>query len=352
MQALKNIWQYEAAAKEALPEDTWAYLFGGADDLRTKKRNSDAFRNYQIRRRVLVDVREVDSRVTLFDRELRSPVILAPVGMQRLFHSDGELATARAANDRDQLMIVSTVSHFHFRDICSQFEKPPWFQLYPTTDRTITSRLVKTAEDLGSRVLMLTVDLPVPGNRESHLSSLMEHIEGGTDMPNVADLADGETVYDPSMTWEMINWLRSQCSMKIVLKGIVTAEDAELAIHYGADGIIVSNHGGRQLESDLASIEALPEVVAAVKGRLPVLIDGGIRRGTDIFKALALGATACCIGRAFCYGLAVGGQAGVTKVLSILDEELLRDMRLAGVTSLKQINANFIRRKPAGDYPQ
>ena len=345
---LRNVADYEEAARQVLPPDTWAYLFGGADDLRTKRRNREAYQLFQIRQRVLVNVQEIETSVSLFGRSLASPIILSPVGMQRLFHRDGELATARAAENRNQLMIVSTASNHHFADIAKQFSQPPWFQLYPTSNRVITRRLLETAEALGAPVLVLTVDLPVPGNRESHLNSLMEHIEGGTNLPNVADLAEGETVYDPTMTWQMIEWLRRHCSMKIVLKGIMTAEDAKLAVQFGVDGIIVSNHGGRQLESDMGTIEALPEVVAAINGQMPVLIDGGIRRGTDIFKALALGATACCIGRPFCYGLAVDGDSGVAAVLEILEEELVRNMRLAGTPSLADITANSIRKKASG----
>ncbi|WP_373493367.1 alpha-hydroxy acid oxidase, partial [Aquiflexum sp.] len=200
------------------------------------------------------------------------------------------------------------------------------------------------AEQAGCPVCVLTVDTPVVGNRETSVTTLFSLIEAGElKMGNLEGiLPEGMSFTDPSVTWEIIDWLRANCSMKIVIKGIMTREDAALALKYGADGIIVSNHGGRQLESNRGTIECLPEVVDEIKGRIPVLIDGGIRRGTDIFKALAIGANAVCTGRPFCWGLGALGQHGVEMALEILQEELIRDMQLAGTTSIDKITRDFV----------
>lgn len=336
-----NIHEFAAAAKEKLEPFNYAYLTGGSDDMRTVSRNETAFRAIQIRPRVLVDVREVDTSVTLFGRRWPSPVALAPVGMQGIFHPDAELATVRAAQSRRRLMMASTVSTRSYTDICAATDTPPWFQLYTTANTAQTERLIARAQSLGAEVLVLTVDVPVMGNREAHGKLLSGTMRQNSSLGNFA----GEPApdFDASITWKILPWLRERCNMRIVIKGIQTTEDALLAIENGADGIIVSNHGGRQLESDMGTIEALPEIVDAVQKRIPVLLDGGIRRGTDVFKALALGADAVCIGRPFCYGLAAEGQAGVEAVLDILQTELERNMRLAGVTSLTGLSGDYVR---------
>jgi len=347
LQHINSINGLKQLAAEKLKKEFFNYLTGGADDKRTLSRNISAFQNIQIRPRRLVDVRHIDTSVSIFGEQWDSPIALAPIGWQGYFHSDGELATARAAHTLDRIMVASTVSSYAYAEIAAEMERKPWFQLYPTTIRTVTEKLLQRAEEAGCPVLVLTVDTPVFGNRENHIRTLVNSYSGKQGKTgNLAGLLpEGATPQDPSMTWEMIAWLRRHCNMKIVLKGILTHEDAILAIEHGADGIIVSNHGGRQLESDLATIEALPEIIDVVKGKLPVIFDGGIRRGTDIFKALAIGADVVCAGRAYCYGLAAAGQAGVEKALTILQEELERNMRLAGVTSLNNLNQNFIRIK-------
>ena len=345
MEHIKNIAQLQALAEKHIAEDYFHYLEGGADDQRTLSRNITAFQSIQIRPRRLVDVREVDTSVQILGQDLPSPIILAPVGWQGYFHSDGEIATARAAQSTGHLMIASTVSVHPYSDIAKELERKPWFQLYPTTDRRITKLLLKKAEDEGCTVVVLTIDLPVAGNREKHIRTLTQGLKNEQKQTgNLRGLLkEGETPWDSSMTWDIIAWLSANTQMKIVLKGILTHEDASLAVKYGADAIIVSNHGGRQLESDLATIEALSEITDAITGKIPVLFDGGIRRGTDILKALAIGADAVCIGRAYCYGLGAGGQAGVERAIQILQEELVRNMKLTGVTSIQQLNRNYVR---------
>ncbi|MCA6074647.1 alpha-hydroxy acid oxidase [Fulvivirga sedimenti] len=343
---LKNIFDLEKLSGEAMGEDALSYLNGGADDLKTVRANHEAYGNIQIRPRRLVDVRNISTKIELFGKELDNPIILCPVGFQKVFHPDGEIASAKAAVNRNHQMIVSSVSNFSVNEIAKESGADLWFQLYPTSDRAITKKLLDRAMAAGCKVCFLTVDTPVLGNRENHGTNLAKMIESGEiEMGNFRDiLPEGMGINDPGMTWEMIGWLRENCDMKIVLKGIVTREDARLAVQHNVDGIVVSNHGGRQLESNRATIDCLPEVAEEVNGAFPVLIDGGIRRGTDIFKALALGASAVCIGRPFCWGLGALGQQGVELALEILKTELIRDMQLAGTPSVSDITSNYVLR--------
>lgn len=339
----QNVFQLHAVAKDRLRKDANDYLAGGADDMRTVRANTEAYRKLQIRPRRLVDVRNVDTSVELLGETMESPILLAPVGFQVLFHPEGELASARAAASRHRRMVVSSVSNYSVGEIVAAGGQKVWFQLYPTPNRTVTLGLLRRAEDAGCRVVVLTVDTPVLGNRELHGTTLAELLKGeATRLGNYEGIRSGEPITDPGMTWDMVRWLKANCAMQVVLKGIVTGEDAELCLEHGADGVIVSNHGGRQLESDRGTVECLPEVVEVIDGRIAVLIDGGIRRGTDIFKALALGADAICIGRPFCWGLAAFGQSGVQRALDLLHAELVRDMQLAGVTSLTDITRSCL----------
>ena len=342
--SLKNVFDIESISRELMGEDALLYLNGGADDLRTVKLNAEAYKEIQIRARRLIDVRNISTNVELFGQKLDNPIILSPVGFQQFFHPDGEIATAKASVLKNHQMIVSSVSNYSVIDIAKQSNANLWFQLYPTPDREITKLLLDRAKKAGCKVCVLTVDTPVVGNRERSGTTLMKLIQTGKlKMGNFEGiLPDGLSFTDPGMTWDMIDWLKENCEMKIVVKGIVTKEDAALAKERGVDGIIVSNHGGRQLESDRATIECLPEVIEAIKGEIPVLIDGGIRRGTDIFKALAIGAKAVCIGRPFCWGLGALGQQGVELTLEILKAELIRDMQLAGTTSIEKISREHI----------
>ncbi len=343
---IKNIFDLEKLSAEVMGQDAIQYLNGGADDLKTVHVNHEAFSKIQIRARRLIDVREVSTSVEIFGKVLDNPILLSPVGFQRFFHPDGEIGSAQASVSRKHQMIVSSVSNFSVGEIARESKADLWFQLYPTPDRSITKKLLDQAADAGCKVCVLTVDTPVLGNRENHGTSLLKMIESGElEMGNFRGiLPDGMSFTDPGMTWEMIDWLRANSEMKIILKGIVTHEDARKAKEYGVDGIIVSNHGGRQLESYRATIDCLPEIVNEIQGAMPVLIDGGIRRGTDIFKALALGATAICIGRPFCWGLGAMGRQGVEMALDILKAELIRDMQIAGTTSIQGITRDFVIR--------
>lgn len=348
MNQLYSIKHLRKAAEAKLDSEAYLYLEGGADDMETLCRNQRAFQLYQIRPRRLVDVRVVDTSVTLFGKQWTSPVFLAPIGFQQLFTEDGVLATARAAANKEQLMIASTVTYHAFDAIAGHFPSyKPWFQLYPTSNRTITKRLIQNAEAAGSEVLVITTDVPVVGNRENHAKIILSNTVGkNQQMGNLPDLGLDESFHDPGMTWEIIPWIRQFSQMKIILKGILTAEDAYLAMDHQVDGIYISNHGGRQLDSNLSTIECLEEIATAVNGQIPLLIDGGFRRGTDVFKALALGATAVGIGRPYIYGLASHGQAGVEKVLDIFQTELVRNMQLAGVLSLQDLDKNYVKRAP------
>lgn len=339
----KNIFDLAKAAEHKMGHEPFAYLEGGADDQLTVQANMEAYKEIEIRARHLVDVRNIDTSLNLFGKRLSTPILLSPVGLQAFFHPEGELASAKAAAKLDHQFVVSSVSNFSVGEIAKACGQEVWFQLYPTPDRRITRGLLERAEAAGCTVMLLTVDTPVLGNREKHSDTLNRLLEGGElTLGNYEGLREDEPIDDPSMTWDMIQWLRDHTDMRIVLKGIVTREDAELAIQYGVDGVVVSNHGGRQLESNRATIDCLPEVMETAADRIPVLIDGGIRRGTDVFKALALGADAICIGRPYCYGLGAFGQEGVEKTLTLLQAELIRAMQLSGTTSLPKITGDFV----------
>ncbi len=335
----ESLYELEQLAKKRMGEDPFLYLNGGADDLLTIKANVEAFHRIQIRARRLVDVSTISTRLQLFGKTLDSPVLLSPVANQRYFHSEGEIATAKAAKKVNHTMIASSLSNFSINEIASESGADIWFQLYPTPVRDVTKRLIESAEQAGCKVLALTVDSPVVGKRE-RFSLINFGVLRKANYDGI--LPKGVGVLDAGMTWDIVDWLKKNTKMKVVLKGIVTHEDAYLAYENGADGIIVSNHGGRQLESNRATIDCLPEIIDTVKDKIPVLIDGGIRRGTDIFKALALGAKAVCIGRPFCWGLGAYGQKGVELTLEILKDELIRNMKLAGTPALDKISPNYI----------
>ncbi len=353
-----SVLEFEPVAKKLLPPAHYGYLASGVDDDLTLRANREAFTKIQIRPRRLVDVSKVDLSIDLFGTRWETPIVLAPVGSQMAFHPDGEVAAARAAKARGHLQILSTMTTASVEEVTAARGASIWYQLYPTAKWAVTEALVRRAEAAGCPVLVLTVDLPVISHREtaSELARLDErdcaacHERdasayfriGRKPMFDGLDTSGLRDLDAPALTWDFIDRLRSLTSMKILLKGIVTREDAKLAVERGADGVIVSNHGGRAEESGRGTIESLPEVVEAVGGRVPVLIDGGLRRGTDIFKALALGADAIAIGRPYLWGLAAFGQAGVEAVLDILRRELALAMRLAGVTSIGGITRDYV----------
>ncbi len=353
-----SVLEFEPLAKKLLPPAHYGYLASGVDGDVTLRANREAFGKIQVRPRRLVDVSRVDLSIELFGTRWETPIVLAPVGSQMAFHPEGELAVARAAKTKGHLQILSTMTTASVEDVTAARGAPVWYQLYPTAKWAVTEVLVRRAEAAGCPVLVLTVDIPVISFRETaaRLARLDErdcsvcHEQGASTYFRVGrkpmfDGADTSGLRDldaPALTWDFIDRLRGLTRMKILIKGIVTGEDARLAVDRGADGVVVSNHGGRAEESARGTIESLPEVVEAVGGRIPVLVDSGFRRGTDIFKALALGADAIAIGRPYVWGLAAFGQPGVEAVLEILKKELALAMRLFGATSIEGITRDYV----------
>lgn len=341
-----DVFQMKRAARNKLSLEAWHFIVNGADDQKTMEANRQAFDDWEIRVRRLVDVSRTDTRLELFGQQLPTPLILAPAGAQQTVHEQGELATMRAASSRGHLVIASTISSYSLREIRAAGTAPLWFQLYPSPDQDLMRHLLRAAEAAGCGAVALTVDSPTRGNRAGERWFARTR-PPGTPVPmgNLADYPGPPRIGDPAVTWDIMNWLAANTRLPVLLKGIVTGDDALLALRRGAAGIIVSNHGGRQEESGRATLRCLPEVVAAVRGRCPVLIDGGFRRGTDLFKALALGADAVCIGRSYLYGLGAYGEQGVARVLSILDSELVRIMQFAGTTSLAAIGSRYLQQR-------
>jgi isopentenyl diphosphate isomerase/L-lactate dehydrogenase-like FMN-dependent dehydrogenase len=354
-----DIFDFERAARRILPPAHFGYLATGVDGDETLHANRAGFANYSLRVRRMVDLSKIDMSVNLFGTSWETPVFLDPVGSQRAFHADGELAVARAARSKKHLQVLSTVASTSVEDVTAARGAPIWYQLYPTDHWPITQALVRRAEAAGCPVIALTVDLQGGSNRLTGARSIPRDSRDctqchQTDRTRLSGFITGKPMFAGldiskatdltpiSMSWDYIKRLRDIWPRKLVIKGIVTREDAELAVDRGVDGVLVSNHGGRAEDSGRASIDSLVEVVAGVRGRVPVLVDGGFRRGTDVFKALALGATAVGIGRPYIWGLASFGQEGVEKVLDILRGELLIAMRQAGTRSIAEINRSYV----------
>ena len=353
-----DIFDFVPVAQKNMSSAHWAYLMTGVDDDLTRDWNHEAFRLFQIRPRRLVDVTRIDTTVEIFGQRYPSPIFLDPVGSQRAFHSDGELATARAARARGNQMILSTVTSTAMRDVVKEYQRPLWSQLYTSDDWEVTKGLIRKAEESDCPVLAVTVDTPSSGNRETMLRGGRRgegecatcHEPGLKGMLKEHPMYEGlnvarvHSVTNP-LTWELIDRIRGVTRMKVLVKGIMSAEDARLAVERGLDGMVVSNHGGRQEETLLSPIEVLPEIAAVVKNRIPVLIDGGFRRGTDVFKALALGASAVGIGRPYIWGLGAFGQSGVERVIQLLEAELVIVMKQSGTPAIAKITPEFVRRR-------
>lgn len=346
---------YEAFAQERLSASAWAYFSGAAADELTLADNVAAFRKLRLRQRVLADLDGASTQLELFGDTFDYPILLAPVAYQKLAHPQGELAAALGASAMRAGMVVSTQSSVALEEIAGVASAPLWFQLYIQPDRHFTQALVRRAESAGYRALVVTVDAPVNGvrNREQRANfGLPTHIDAvnlrgmHTAATQVVQAGNSALFGGPLLasapTWQDVKWLVELTQLPVLLKGIGTAEDAELALEHGAAGIIVSNHGGRTLDTLPATIDALPAVAQAVNRRVPVLLDGGIRRGTDVFKALALGATATLIGRPYIYGLAAAGAPGVAHVLHMLRTELEVAMALTGRRTLTDIDLSAI----------
>lgn len=346
-----NLSDYEALAEQRMAHIPWDYYQGGSDDEVSLRANRAAFEQLRLRPRVLVDVSTCDLQTSVLGISISMPILVAPTAGHGLAHADAECATARAVQQAGTLMIASTQSTRSLEEIAQTGQSPRWFQLYIDSYRQ-AEHLVRRAESAGYQGIVLTVDAPLRGNRErdirNNIGSFLEvhypSVGSGNASPLMEDINNGEEAFiTDRLTWELLPWLRSITSLPILLKGILTAEDAHLALKYGAAGIIVSNHGGRQLDSVVAGIEALPEVVEAVAGRCEVYVDGGIRRGTDVLKALALGARAVLLGRPILWGLTVNGEVGVYHVLQLLRAELELSMALAGCPTLESITRSLVK---------
>ena len=342
-----NTWDYERLAEEQLDPGAHGYYAGGADDELTLRDNVAAYRRWVLRPRLLVDVDTCTTATTVLGQEISMPLLVAPVAFQRVAHPDGEVAMAHAARAAGTIMCLSTLATATPAEVAA-VGGPRWFQLYVFRDEGVTRELIAQARAEGFTALVLTIDAPVRGNRERDVRTAFA-------IPpeiRVASLGRGgltpKEVFDQisaSLTWMDLERIAGEASLPLLVKGVLTAEDAQLACQHGAAGVVVSNHGGRQLDGVVASIDALPEVVEAVDGRVEVLVDGGIRRGSDVVKALALGARAVLAGRAPLWGLAVGGADGARDVLRILQAEILNALQLVGCVSPAQVAGDRVMRR-------
>jgi isopentenyl diphosphate isomerase/L-lactate dehydrogenase-like FMN-dependent dehydrogenase len=350
-----NVADYERLARERLDPGAYGYFAGGAGDEHTLDDNVAAYRRWQLRPRVLVDVSDATTVTTVLGGEVSMPLLVAPVAFQRMAHPDGEPAMARAAAAAGTVMVLSTLATSTAAEIAAGAPGARrWYQLYIFRDRGVTRALVEQAEEAGFEAVALTVDVPRLGRRERDLRTGFV-IPAEVIVPSFAAAAGGSTagtpadmfsLMDPAVTWDDLEELVSDSNLPVLLKGVVTGEDAALAVDHGAAGVVVSNHGGRQLDGAPATIDALPEVVDAVDGRIEVLLDGGIRRGADVVKALALGARAVLAGRAPLWGLAAGGEPGARAVLALLREEIELAMVLTGVASPGALNRTHVKPAP------
>lgn len=346
---------YEPLARERMSESAWAYFSGGAADELTLRDNRAAFERIRLQNRVLADVAGGDTALELFGQRYAHPVFVAPVAFHKLAHADGEMATVLAASALGAGMVVSTQATLPLEDLAQAAQTPLWFQLYIQPDRAFTANLVHRAEAAGYRALVVTVDAPINAlrNREQRAGFALPP---GLDAVNLRGMAAlppqtarpgessvlGSPLLAAAPTWKDLDWLRSLTTLPILLKGIVAPDDARRALEHGVDGLIVSNHGGRTLDTLPAAIDALPAIAQAVNGRVPLLVDGGIRRGGDVLKALALGASAVLVGRPVIHGLAAAGAPGVAHVLHLLRTEFEIAMALCGCRDLAAIDRGVI----------
>jgi len=372
-----NIWEIREQARRRLPPPLFDFLEGGGEDEWTLRRNISAFDDWSLLPRTLVDVAEIDTSTTVLGHKIDWPVMLGPTGMSRVFHTDGEMAIARAAAKAGTIYTLSTMSTYSVEEVATAAPAPRWFQVYCLRDREMTRDFLARAKAGGYTGLMVTVDVPVPANRErdrrsgmtippklTFSSTLKSATRPGwvfdyltNKAPVLANVASkkgpGTTeavplheqvhrLFDPSVTWKDVEWMVGEWDGPLIIKGILHPEDAKNAHAIGAKSVIVSNHGGRQLDGCSSSLDALPRIADAVGNDIALLFDGGIRRGTHVLKALALGATACLIGRAYLYGLSAGGEAGIDRVLTLLRAEIKRDMALMGTTRIADVTRDRI----------
>ncbi len=373
-----NIADLRECAKRRLPRALFDYIDGVAEDGITGEANRSAFERYQLVPRALVDVENIDTSSNLFGQKVNSPLILCPTAFTRAFHHHGETAVAKAAKNAGLIYSLSTVSNTSIEDI-AEIDGPRWFQIYVYKDRSLVKDFIERSKRMNYQALCLTVDASTPGNREHDLrngltvppkpslATIMDaikhpywcwhmltsptietaNLKGDSRLVSADSRAMLRYMHeqlDKSVSWDDVSWMMEQWKGPFLIKGILNVEDAIQAADLGVHGIVISNHGGRQLDHAPATLDVLPEIVAAVGDRCEIIIDSGFRRGTDIIKALALGAKACMIGRPYLFGLAAGGEAGVSRALEILDEELRRNMRLLGRTSIPQLDRDCLRK--------
>lgn len=353
---LLNLFDYEREAAACLPEPALGYLTGGANDEVTLRANREAFDAIAIRYRTMIDVSLRDLSTTVLGTRIAWPVLIAPTAMQRLAHADGECATARAASRLETIMIVSTTATVGLAEVCAATKSPKWFQCYIYRDRGVTKTLLERARDAGYQAIVLTVDAPMLGRRERDVRQGF-HLPAGLRLPNAELAGEAELpemagdsslaqhlarTHDAALTPKDIAWIRELTGLPVIVKGIVRGDDAQRAVDHGATGIAVSNHGGRQLDTAIATIRALPEVLEVVGDRAEVYVDGGVRRGTDVIKAIALGARAALVGRPVLWGLAVNGEQGVVDALSLLRDEIDLAMCLCGCRDVSEITRDLI----------
>jgi 4-hydroxymandelate oxidase len=356
-----NVMEFEPLAREALPPAHFGYIATGADDDQTVARNHDAFAHYEIRVRRFNDVSKLDTTTTVFGAKWSMPLYLSAVSSQRAFHADGEIGVARAAKSRSIELMLSTGTSASLEEVRDTRGAPIWQQLYPTNDWKVATALVRRAESAGCPAIVLTVDLPGARNNETltrasrvdnrpctscHIDNRHDMWRDGT-MFTGLDVSKVTGLAPAGITPDYLDRLRALVKGRLIIKGVMEGADAALAIEHGADAVVISNHGGRNEETLRATVDCLPEVAAAVRGRVPIFVDGGIRRGTDIFKALALGATAVGIGRPQVWGLAAFGQPGVEAVIDILNRELTTIMRQAGTPTIASITGAQVLRSGA-----
>ena len=355
-----NVFDFEPVARQNVPPAHFGYMASGIDDEVTLRANREDFKRFQLMPHRLNDVSKVDTSIELFGVKYDSPIFVCPTGANQFFHPDGELAVARAAKAGNHLQMLSTSSNFSVDDVTKARGAPVWFQLYASPSFEVAKALIKRADGAGSPVLMVTVDR-IAGRNQETLFRLMKsdtrECSGCHDRSSFASRALRRHNYDgidltgikgagesSNLDWDTVKRMRDVTKMKIMLKGIITANDAELAVQNGIDGILVSNHGGRGEDNGRSTIDALPEILAAVNGRMPVIVDSGFRRGTDAVKALAMGAQAVGVGRPYLWGLGAFGQEGVERVLELVRVETRAAMQQCGARSVKELNASYVRR--------
>ncbi|XP_057505233.1 peroxisomal (S)-2-hydroxyacid oxidase GLO4-like [Actinidia eriantha] len=347
-----NIKEFQELARKSLPKMYFDFINGGAEDQHTLRQNVEAFRSITMRPRILVDVSRIDMSTTILGYHTSSPIMIAPTGMHKFAHPEGEIATARAAAACNTIMALSYSSTCTVEEVASSCNAVRFFQLYVYKRRDITAVSVQRAEANGFKAIMLTVDTPRLGRREADIKNRttaprLKKFEGLLSVEVASDKGSNPeafvaATFDASLCWKDIEWLRSVTSLPILIKGVLTPQDAIKAVEAGIAGIVVSNHGGRQLDYSPATITVLEQVVHAVGGKIPVLFDGGIRRGTDVFKALALGAQAVMVGRPIIFGLAAKGEHGVRRVIEMLKDELELTMALSGCPTVKDISRSHV----------